>query len=170
MQKDGSGSENEDLIGYKALSEAAMRGVMREALKVAAKGEALPGAHHFYITFRTAASGVQMADAIRDRFPEEMTIVIQHQYWDLEVHDDRFEVVLKFAGMPQHLNIPYSAVTRFFDPAVNYGLAFETDAGALSDNDETETTASEDNVVDSKDGEKTPEEGTVVSLDAFRRK
>lgn len=171
MNKDGTGSDNSvDLIGYKALSEAALKGVMREALKTAAKGEAIPGNHHFYITFRTAAPGVSMADAIKDRFPEEMTIVIQHQYWDFEVHDDRFEIVLKFGGVPQHLVIPFTAVTRFFDPSVNYGLVFELGTAALIDDGEQVEIYEEKPKKSERPADKDDAEGTVVSLDAFRRK
>lgn len=177
MSKNGMGSgTSEDLIGYKALSEAALKGVMREALKIAAKSEALPGGHHFYVTFRTAAPGISMADAIKDRFPEEMTIVIQHQYWDLEVHNDSFEIVLKFGGVPQHLVIPYSAITRFFDPSVNYGLVFEMGTTALIEGGDQiefgdDTPAIAEAAAEEDTSERKEEaEGTVVSLDAFRRK
>ncbi|MCU0731301.1 MAG: ClpXP protease specificity-enhancing factor SspB [Hyphomonas sp.] len=151
-----------DYIGYEALTQAAMRGVVREALRRAKTNGGVPGDHHFYISFRTRAPGVKIADHLVQRFPEEMTIVIQHQYWDLEVHEGHFEVVLKFAGVPQHLSIPLAAITRFVDPSVNFGLTFETrgrDAGVLSPAQETaEETAP-----------KAPTE-TVVSLDAYRRK
>ena len=114
-----------DEIGYKALTQAAMKGVMKEALKIAATGNGLPGDHHFYITFRTRAAGVNMAEQLYQRFPEEMTIVVQHQFWDLEIHDRHFELVLQFSGVPQHLHIPYSAVTRFYDPSVEFGIGFD---------------------------------------------
>jgi hypothetical protein len=166
MKMDGSGSDSsEDLIGYKALHDSAMKTVMRDALKTAVDQGALPGGHHFYITFKTAGAGVSLADAIKDRFPDEMTIVIQNQYWDLEVTDERFEVVLKFGGMPQHLVVPFSAVVRFYDPSVNFGLVFETDQ-AQRVSSEIETPVEKDSTSD----EKSEEEGTVVSLDAFRRK
>ena len=99
-----------DYIGYEALTQAAMRGVVREALRQAAKGSAPPGDHHFYVTFRTKAPGVKIPDHLIEQFPEEMTIVIQHQYWDLEVHDGHFEIILKFNRVPQHLSIPYVTV------------------------------------------------------------
>jgi len=159
-----------DYIGYEALTQAAMRGVVREALRQAEKGSAPPGDHHFYVTFQTKAPGVKIPDHLIEQFPEEMTIVIQHQYWDLEVHDGHFEIVLKFNRVPQHLSIPYVAMTRFVDPAVNFGVSFEksnttTDASLVApalSNGEPETAES---------AEKTGSEGeTVVSLDAFRRK
>ncbi len=149
------------------MTQVALKGVVRAALEQASKLEHLPGEHHFYVTFRTRTQGVQMADYLKDRFPEEMTIVIQHQYWDFEVFEDRFEIILKFSGVPQHLRIPFAAVTRFFDPSVNFGLQFDTD--------EASTFSEARPVVAKPDAAPavaaTPEaEGTVVSLDAFRRK
>lgn len=159
-----------DYIGYEALTQAAMRGVVREALRQAEKGSAPPGDHHFYVTFRTKAPGVKIPDHLIEQFPEEMTIVIQHQYWDLEVHDGHFEIVLKFNRVPQHLSIPYVAMTRFVDPAVNFGVSFEK---AGSDTDSTVVApALEQDGVDNGDAaaEKDGEGDTVISLDAFRRK
>lgn len=158
-----------DYIGYEALTQAAMRGVVREALRQAAKGSAPPGDHHFYVTFRSKAPGVRIADHLIERFPDEMTIVIQHQYWDLEVHDGHFEIVLKFNGVPQHLSIPFAAMTRFVDPAVNFGVSFEKstsgDEEVVAPAPETsELTPSAAAETGSNDGE------TVVSLDAFRQK
>lgn len=150
-----------DYIGYDALTQAASRGVVREALRRARTNGGMPGDHHFYVSFRTRAPGVKIADHLVQRFPEEMTIVIQHQYWDLEVHDGHFEIVLKFAGVPQHLSIPFAAITRFVDPSVNYGLTFETrgkDASVLA--------PAKDAAVETPAA---PAE-TVVSLDAYRRK
>ncbi|MEM7330398.1 MAG: ClpXP protease specificity-enhancing factor SspB [Pseudomonadota bacterium] len=159
-----------DYIGYEALTQAAMRGVVREALRQAEKGSAPPGDHHFYVTFRTKAPGVKIPDHLIEQFPEEMTIVIQHQYWDLEVHDGHFEIVLKFNRVPQHLSIPYVAMTRFVDPAVNFGVSFEK---AGSSNDSAVVAPALETGSDS-DVEAAPaaegEGDTVVSLDAFRRK
>lgn len=154
----------QDQIGYQALTQSAMKGVFRAALQKAVALGALPGDHHFYITFRTHAPGVQIADYLKDKFTDEMTIVIQHQYWDLEVHDDRFEIILKFSGVPQHLRVPYAAVTRFYDPSVGFGLQFE-------DADADEEIFAEPPVAPkaAPDTGET-EEATVVSLDAFRRK
>lgn len=168
---DRSAGSGKDYIGYQALTQVALKGVVRAALEKAAKLEHLPGDHHFYITLRTRTQGVQMADYLKDRFPEEMTIVIQHQYWDFEVFDDRFEIILKFAGVPQHLRIPFAAVTRFFDPSVNFGMQFDTE--------EASTFSEARPVVAHKPALASPvastdtasePEGTVVSLDAFRRK
>jgi hypothetical protein len=156
-----------DYIGYEALTQAAMRGVVREALKRAKANGGLPGDHHFYITFRSKAPGVRMADYLTERFPVDMTIVVQHQFWDLEVHDGHFEIILKFSGVPQHLFVPYAAITRFVDPSVNFGLTFEAqdkDAAVISPASELEETSGEADAAPASDA------GTVVNLDAFRRK
>ena len=122
------------------------------------------------MTFRTKAPGVKIPDHLIEQFPDEMTIVIQHQYWDLEVHDGHFEIVLKFNRVPQHLSIPYVAMTRFVDPAVNFGVSFEKaptgeDAKVVDPALEQEETAVETgDTPDAESGD------TVVSLDAFRRK
>lgn len=153
---------SKDYIGYRALTQSALKSVLRSALQKAAMLGALPGEHHFYITFRTGTPGIQMADYLKDRFPEEMTIVIQHQYWDLEVYDDRFEIILKFASVPQHLRVPFAAVTRFFDPSVNFSLVFDEGETLMS----VEEPAPEHPPVPSSD----TGGSSVVSLDAFRRK
>ncbi len=159
-----------DYIGYEALTQAAMRGVVREALRQVAREGAPPGDHHFYITFRSKAPGVNIADHLVERFPEEMTIVVQHQFWDLEVHDGHFEIVLKFSGVPQHLSIPFAALTRFVDPAVNFGISFETGETSA---DVSIVDPASDPDASAQDEASTPESSdseTVVSLDAFRRK
>jgi uncharacterized protein len=153
-----------DYIGYEALGQAAMRGVVREALKRARVNGGLPGEHHFYITFRTRAPGVKLATYLAERFPEDMTIVVQHQFWDLDVQDGHFELVLKFGGVPQHISVPFAAVTRFVDPAVNFALTFEAqgrDTSVVSPAPLPEPAPSET---------ASTADATVVSLDAFRRK
>ncbi|MCA8899931.1 MAG: stringent starvation protein B [Hyphomonas sp.] len=155
-----------DYIGYDALTQAAMRGVVREALKRALTNGGLPGDHHFYITFRTKAPGVRMADYLVERFPVDMTIVVQHQFWDLEVNEGHFEIVLKFSGVPQHLYVPYAAITRFVDPSVSFGLTFEA-----PNKDESVIAPAAELPADANDAEPAADEaGTVVNLDAFRRK
>jgi len=104
--------------------ERALRGVMHDALAHAAK-HGLPGAHHFYITFRTDNPKAQIDQSLRTRFPQEMTIVLQHQFWDLAVEADGFTVTLSFSNVPQRLVIPFAAVTAFTDPSVNFGLQFQ---------------------------------------------
>lgn len=111
-------------IDYEALTQEAMRGVMRAVLqRVASDG--LPGDHHFYIAFNTRAPAVGLSRRLRDKYPDEMTIVLQHRFWDLAVREDRFEVKLTFDGIPELLSIPFAAVKVFFDPSVQYGLQFE---------------------------------------------
>ncbi len=155
-----------DHIGYHALTQAAMRGVVRAAMDKAVKLGHLPGEHHFYVTFRTRAQGVQMADWLKDKFPDEMTIVIQHQYEAFEVHDERFEIVLRFGGNPEHMRVPFIAVSRFFDPSTNFGVQIDT-------MDVKPTDGTPEVLPASKSGPAAPpppSEATVVSLDAFRRK
>ena len=161
-----------DEIGYRALTQAAMKGVMKEALKIAATGNGLPGDHHFYITFRTRAAGVKMAPQLVQRFPEEMTIVVQHQFWDLEIHERHFELVLQFSGVPQHLHIPYAAVSRFYDPSVEFGIGFDPATVQTQDSIDTvsELAAPKAPAQDSGQESRPASDGTVVSLDQFRRK
>jgi uncharacterized protein len=114
-----------DHIRYDILAQEALRGVVRTVLvDVAKKG--LPGEHHFKITFATGAPGVRLSERTRAQYPETMTIVLQHQFWDLSVSDDAFEVGLSFGGIPERLAVPFAAVTAFYDPAVQFGFQFET--------------------------------------------
>ena len=154
-----------DEMNYEQLAQDAKRGVIRSALERAAMPEGIPGAHHFYVTFMTRAPGVSVPPDILARYPEEMTVVLQHQYWDLKVEPTRFSVMLKFGGMPKVLSMPYTAVTRFYDPSVQFLLQFEAPAtieevvDEASDADPERTLPSGDD-----DGPK------VVSLDQFRKK
>jgi hypothetical protein len=111
-------------IDYDTLTQDALRGVVRSVLVQAAKS-GLPGDHHFYISFDTSASGVVLSKRLKDKYPAEMTIVLQHRYWDLSVEDDGFEVKLTFDGIPERLVVPFAAIRVFFDPSVRYGLQFE---------------------------------------------
>lgn len=112
------------MIDYESLAQDAMRGVVRTVLARTAKS-GLPGDHHFYISFDTQAPGVVISKRLRDKYPEEMTIVLQHRFWDLNVTEERFEVKLTFDGIPERLVVPFSALKIFFDPSVRYGLQFE---------------------------------------------
>ena len=144
-------------LEYKEMVDNALRGVAREALeRVAANG--LPGEHHFYITFRTHAAGVDIPDDVRQRFPQEMTVVLQHQFWDLAVTNEGFSVGLSFANQPCRLAIPFAALTAFADPHVNFGLQFAADEAEPSEEGEvTEKTAD------------TEGDDNVVTLEAFRK-
>ena len=115
---------NERMIDYEALAQDAMRGVVRTVLTRTAKSGLL-GDHHFYISFDTQAPGVSLSKRLKDRYQEEMTIVLQHRFWDLSVSDDRFEVKLTFDGIPERIVVPFAAIKVFFDPSVRYGLQFE---------------------------------------------
>jgi hypothetical protein len=113
-----------DQIRYDLLTQQARRGVVRNVLTETAK-KGLPGDHHFYISFDTRADGVRLSDRLRAQYPDEMTIILQHQFWDLKVGDDEFEVGLSFGGIPERLTVPYEAINGFFDPSVQFGLQFE---------------------------------------------
>ena len=112
-----------DLIGYNTLVENGLRSVVREALHRVAE-EGWPGSHHAYITFKTAAPGVEVPDFLQTRYPEELTIVLQHQFWDLEVGEDSFAVTLSFNKVGQRIVVPFSALTSYADPWVKFGLQF----------------------------------------------
>src|SRR5258708_1749186 len=122
-----------DHIRYDLLAQEALRGVLRTVLSDAAKN-GLPGDHHFFVTFDTCAEGVRLSQRMRAQYPKDMTIILQHQFWDLAVSEDSFEVGLSFGGVPERLSIPFAAVKGFFDPSVEFGLQFEqigaADAGA----------------------------------------
>lgn len=117
-----------DFIGYQALTDAALRGVVRDALKKIEKS-GLIGSHHFYLTFKTQFPGVAIPDFLREQYPDEMTIILQHQFWGLKVKDETFEVTLTFKKLPATLSIPFTALTAFFDPAVQFGLQFRGEQG-----------------------------------------
>jgi len=176
----------EDLIRYDLLAQAALRGVLRTVLADAAK-KGLPGEHHFKITFATAAPGVKLSARMRAQYPQSMTIILQHQFWDLVVREEAFEVGLSFGGVPEKLIIPFEAVTAFFDPAVQFGLQFTpADAPpAVEDEDEAGAEPAEapvpvlKAVEEPKNAEtssapaakkETPSGAEVVSLDRFRKK
>jgi hypothetical protein len=114
-----------DHIRYDLLTQEALRSVLRRVLQDAVKN-GLPGDHHFYISFSTGAPGVRMSKRLRTQYPDEITIVLQHQYRDLAVTEQAFEVGLSFSGVNEHLVVPFDAIKRFFDPSVQFGLQFET--------------------------------------------
>jgi hypothetical protein len=113
-----------DHIRYDLLTQQALRGVVRTVLTDAAK-KGLTGDHHFYISFNTQAEGAKISQRLREQYPDEMTIILQHQFWDLTVSDDAFEVGLSFGGVPERLTVPFEAINGFFDPSVQFGLQFE---------------------------------------------
>lgn len=172
-----------DHIRYDVLARDALRGVLRRVLTDAAT-HGLPGEHHFFITFASRAEGVKLSPRLLAQYPEEMTVILQHQFWDLIVTEDRFEVGLSFGGIPERLVVPFNSIKNFFDPSVEFGLTFEAAEGAA------ETSASAPKLptaavpsamtsplasVPSADATpeelKQPSEGAeVVRLDRFRKK
>jgi len=153
----------QDLMRYDAMAQDALRGVVKAALKRAAAPGGLPGAHHLYITFKTEAPGVSGPPELLGRYPDEMTIVLQHQYWELAPGETFFSVTLQFGGEPKRLSIPYAAVTRFYDPSVQFLLQFEAPV--------TEGRVSEIEAPKAAPPA-TPSDGEakIVSLDQFRKK
>src|SRR5262249_23379505 len=161
----------ENWLRYDRMVEQALRGVVRKALSEAAQ-RGLPGAHHFYITFHTDRPGVGIADWLHQQYPQEMTIILQHQFWDLAVEEDRFSITLSFGGRHERLTIPFSALTAFADPSVKFGLQFEASdddlqakAPAGKGTKQIESPAAAAST--SSGGRKGAE---VVALDAFRKK
>ena len=115
----------DSLIPYDEIVQDTLRGVIGRVLNSVAESGGLPGEHHFYITFKTTAPGVDIPQRLRERFPDEMTIVLQNRFWDLTVDDERFSVGLSFGQVPSKLVVPYRAITGFHDPAVNFELRFQ---------------------------------------------
>lgn len=135
-----SGHMSVDHIRYDLLAQEALRSVVRRVLQDVAK-DGLPGDHHFYVSFDTRAPGVRLSQRMREKYPEEMTIVLQHQFWDLIVSDVAFEVGLSFGGIPEKLLVPFSALKGFFDPSVKFGLQFELATPDEGNGDEPEEAA-----------------------------
>lgn len=164
-----------DLIRYDVLARDALRGVLRQVLKDAAE-QGLPGEHHFYITFLSTAEGVKISPRLLSQYPTEMTVILQHQFWDLVVTDDRFEVGLSFNGIPERLVIPFTSIKSFFDPSVQFGLQFEPaedSAEATSPAPEplaSATTPAADETASTDEPAKPSEGAEVVRLDRFRKK
>jgi hypothetical protein len=173
-----------DHIRYDLLAQDALRGLVRKVLTDTAKS-GLPGEHHFSISFRTDAEGVKMSPRLREQFPQEMTVILQYQFWDLKVTDTGFEVGLSFGGVPEKLTIPFAAIKSFFDPSVQFGLQFETIEAEPQASGTAEATApaavnppvpaetipaaaqpAEDKPADGSDRPS----GEVVRLDRFRKK
>ena len=152
-------------IDYGNLMHRAMRSLIQNVLTDIQKTGQLPGAHHFFITFDTQHPDVEIADWLSDRYPGEMTIVIQHWFDGLEVTDEGFSITLNFGNAPEPLYIPYDAIKTFVDPSVEFGLRFETQPG---DDDDEDVEAPMDEMVE--DDEDAPrKEAEVVSLDKFRK-
>ena len=168
---------------YTQMVEDALRGVVRRALH-AANTEGLHGNHHFYVTFLTRYPGVELPDHLLERYEHDMTIVLQHQYWDLKVEETFFEVSLSFNKLPTRIHVPYTAVTSFADPSVQFGLQFEPPVDQIEGESvvpagnafapmkvpEESGVADVPEAEDGDDGAPEEKAGEVVSLDAFRKK
>ena len=168
-----------DHIRYDVLARDALRGVLRRVLSDAAE-HGLPGEHHFFITFLSKADGVKLSPRLLAQYPEEMTIILQHQFWDLVVTEDRFEVGLSFGGIPERLVVPFAAIKSFLDPSVQFGLQFEPSETAAEapaaklpavPTPSALPVAAPEPAAESKDEPaKTSEGAEVVRLDRFRKK
>jgi len=168
MTQDG---KPEDLMDYEGLAQEALRGVVRGALMRATTPEGLPGTHHFYITFKTQGAGVSAPADLLAKYADEMTIVLQHQFWDLQVEDTLFQITLKFGGQPKRLLVPYAAVTRFYDPSVQFLLQFEAAEPSLASVVALEPASTPSLKEDGDEPEPLESDGPkVVSLDTFRKK
>jgi hypothetical protein len=154
----------ESLIPYDEIVQEALRDVVGRVLREVESTGVLPGGHHFYITFRTRVPGVSIPKHLAERFPEEMTIVLQHRFWDLKVDDQAFSVGLSFGGVPSMLHVPFGAVTRFHDPEVEFSLTFQANSDEpLPDEEEAPQNDAPEAAI--------PDDGTnVVSVDFTRKK
>jgi hypothetical protein len=153
----------ESLIPYDEIVQEALRDVVGRVLGEVERSGGLPGEHHFYITFKTRMAGVEIPKHLSERFPEEMTIVIQHRFWDLKVEQNAFSVGLSFGGVPSSLRVPFAAVTDFVDPSVDFSLKFQAN-GAETVREDHDPAENDTPVVESEDG------SNVVSVDFTRKK
>ena len=154
----------ESLIPYDEIVQDALRAVVGRVLGEVEESGGLPGGHHFYITFKTRAPGVSIPKHLMERFPDEMTIVIQHRFWDLKVGEEGFSVGLSFGGVPSTLEVPFAAVTQFHDPAVEFSLTFQANAAGELHEEHEEAENDAPQVEVSEDG------SNVVSVDFTRKK
>ena len=180
----GGGAVVEDLMRYDLLVESALKHVVRMAL-ARVQREGLPGEHHFYIAFDTRHPELVISERLKEKYPEEMTIVLQHQFWDLKVLPEAFEVGLSFGGVPEKLRVPFDAITGFYDPHVQFALQFrqpteeekaligevdvEASAASLGEKP-AETAGAAKDAAEQAVAEKPSADEKVVSLDAFRKK
>jgi len=153
---------SEDLLRYDLMIEAALRDVVRETLESVAR-DGLPGDHHFYITFMTKFPGVKVPEHLRRQYPDEMTIVLQYQFFGLKIEDDSIHVTLSFNNVKENLVVPVESITTFADPSVNFALQFQSSGDDKDDDDDTTPPAEGDKEKDEKRGE-------IISLDMFRKK
>ncbi len=154
----------ESLIPYDEIVQEALRDVVGRVLGEVERSGGLPGEHHFYITFDTRMPGVSIPKHLSERFPDDMTIVIQHRFWDLKVEGDAFSVGLSFGGVPSSLRVPFAAVTDFVDPAVDFSLKFQANAAEVAREEHEAAENDEPSPAEADDG------SNVVSVDFTRKK
>ena len=162
---------SEQIFKYDMMVEEALRGVVRKSFHQAA-AHGLPGNHHFYITFKTHHPQVEVPAYLTEKYPDEMTIVLQYQFWELKVRENNFEVMLSFNDKRERLFIPFVAISGFADPSVKFGLQFQTSEDGTHDTETEITIDGRPNEVEDEDGEPSSKSksGDVVSLDQFRKK
>ena len=183
---------SKDVLRYDLMVQDALKGVVRKILTEAAR-DGLPGEHHFYVTFRTGAPGVRLSQRLREKHPDEMTIVLQHQYWDLIIREDDFEVTVSFNKLQERIKVPFAALSAFVDPSVRFGLQFDRRDKAAGDKPEgvaamptslptpekrpraatpADQEAQPETDAATADADAKPEEAAskVVKLDSFRKK
>jgi len=153
----------DDFLNYPLLIDSAMRGMVRDVMRRVQADGNLPGEHHFYISYDTQHVGVKMSDQLRSKYPKNITIVMQHQFWDFKVEEGQFHVTLSFGGAPEKLTVPFAALTAFADPSIKFGLQFQA---AASDE------APLPEMLSTMEAEAEAEDGAaeIISLDAFRKK
>jgi hypothetical protein len=159
----------EDLIRYDVLAQEALRGLVRKVLTEVGQA-GLPGDHHFFITFDTQHPGVRISSRLKEQYPEEMTIVLQHQFWDLTVSDSAFEVGLSFKGIPERLIVPFRALKSFVDPHASFGLKFDAPQAPAAQEASAPAEIAAEPVAAAAEEAPPAEGAAVVSLDAFRKK
>jgi hypothetical protein len=160
----------EDLMRYDVLAQEALRGLVRKVLSEVAQ-TGLPGDHHFFVTFDTRHAGTRISARLKAQYPEEMTIVLQHQFWDLTVTDSNFDVGLSFQGVPEKLHVPFGAVTSFVDPHVGFAVKFDVMREAATEaEEETEMPVVVQTEPKRASGQTEGGSAEVVSIDAFRKK
>jgi len=159
----------QDLLHYPTLIDQAMRGVVRDVLRrVQVTG--LPGEHHFYVSYSTTHPGVKMSEQLRAKYPRDITIVIQHQFWDFKVEDHQFHVTLSFGGVPEKLTVPFAALTAFADPSIKFGLQFQPSELFEVEFVDEDALGIEEEIATAAEGEEGGDEPKIISLDAFRKK
>lgn len=158
-----------ETIDYAAFIDNAMRGAVRDILRQVER-TGLHGQHHFFISYRTDFPGVEMSDTLRNKYPQEITIVLQYQFWDLHISEDKFTVTLSFSNIPEKLVIPFAALTGFADPSTKFGLKFHNTPMDETEASPSQEIAKDEPEAESSEGGAPKETGKVITLDAFRKK